>query len=577
MWLQCTQMANFNIDAIKATTYDAIVIGSGISGGWAAKELTEKGLRTLVLERGRDVKHVVDYPTTMMNPWEFEHRNQLPLAIKNENPIISKCYAFYEGTTQFFVKDAEHPYIQEKPFDWIRGYQVGGKSLMWARQTQRWSQFDFEGPGRDGYAVEWPIGYQDIAPWYSYVERFAGIAGNKDGLATLPDGEFLPPHEWNCVEKYFSQQIAGKYKDRHVIMGRAAHITKPNPIHLQQGRAQCQRRTICERGCPYGGYFSSNASTIPWAAKTGKMTLRPNSVVHSIIYDEKKGKATGVRIVDATTKQMMEFYARIIFVNAAALNTNLVLLNSTSNRFPNGLGNDSGVLGKYVAFHNYRGGISGEYDGFLDSTTEGRRPNSPYIPRFRNVLKQETAFLRGYAAGFSAGRISRSNQEGHGETLKNNLLNPKLEGWHVGSHMMGETIPKESNYVALDQTKKDPFGIPQLKISIDYDDNDDKMVKDYQEQLTEMFTAAGFKNIRVRDDHRNPGLDIHEMGGVRMGKDPKTSILNKWSQVHACKNVFVTDGASMTSTSTQNPSLTYMALSARAADYAVKEMKKKNL
>ena len=570
-------MSNFNIDAIKATTYDAIVIGSGISGGWAAKELTEKGLRTLVLERGRDVKHVVDYPTTMMNPWEFEHRNQLPLAIRKENPIISKCYAFYEGSSHFFVKDAEHPYIQEKPFDWIRGYQVGGKSLMWARQTQRWSQFDFDGPARDGFAVEWPIGYQDIAPWYSYVEKFAGISGNKDGLSTLPDGEFLPPHEWNCVEKYFSQQVAGKYKDRHVIMGRAAHITKPQPIHLQQGRAQCQRRTICERGCPYGGYFSSNASTIPWAAKTGKMTLRPDSVVHSIIYDEKKGKATGVRIIDATTKQMMEFYARIIFVNAAALNTNLVLLNSTSTRFPNGLGNDSGVLGKYVAFHNYRAGISGEYDGFLDSTTEGKRPNSPYIPRFRNVLKQETDFLRGYAAGFSAGRSSRTNQEGHGADLKTNLLNPQLGGWYVGSHMMGETIPKESNYIALDKTLKDPFGIPQLKISIAYDDNDDKMVKDYQEQMTEMFTAAGFKNIRVRDDKRNPGLDIHEMGGARMGKDPKTSILNKWNQVHACKNVFVTDGAGMTSTSTQNPSLTYMAMTARAADYAVKEMKKMNL
>nr|WP_293841951.1 GMC family oxidoreductase [uncultured Arsenicibacter sp.] len=570
-------MANFNIDVKAATTYDAIVIGSGISGGWAAKELTEKGLRTLVLERGRDVRHIADYPTTMMQPWEFEHRNQLPLDVKKANPIISKCYAFYEGTTQFFVKDAEHPYVQEKPFDWIRGYQVGGKSLMWARQTQRWSDFDFEGPARDGFAVDWPIRYADLAPWYSYVEKFAGISGNKDGLATLPDGEFLPPHQWNCVEKYFSQQMAGKYKDRHVIMGRAAHITKPNPIHMQQGRAQCQHRTICERGCPYGGYFSSNASTIPWAMKTKKLTLRPDSVVHSIIYDEKKGKATGVRVIDANTKQMIEFYARIIFVNAAALNSNLILLNSTSNRFPNGLGNDSGVLGKYVAFHNYRGGISGEYDGFLDSTTEGRRPNSPYIPRFRNVFKQETDFLRGYAAGFSAGRNSRTNQEGHGVSLKDNLVNPQLGGWHVGSHMMGETIPKESNYVALDKGLKDPFGIPQLKISIDYDENDDKMVKDYQEQMTEMFTAAGFKNIRVRDDHRNPGLDIHEMGGVRMGKDPKTSMLNKWHQLHACKNVFVTDGASMTSTSTQNPSLTYMAFSARAADYAVKEMKKQNL
>ncbi|MFD2569598.1 GMC oxidoreductase [Spirosoma soli] len=567
-------MANFNIDAQAANTYDAIVIGSGISGGWAAKELTGKGLRTLVLERGRDVRHVTDYPTTNMNPWEFEHRGQLTREVREANPIISKCYAFYEGSQQFFVKDAEHPYVQEKPFDWIRGYQVGGKSLMWARQTQRWSDFDFEGPARDGFAVDWPIRYADLAPWYSHVEKFAGITGNKDGLATLPDGEFLPPHEWNCVEKHFQKEVASRYKDRHVIMGRAAHITKPQPIHTAQGRAQCQHRTICERGCPFGGYFSSNASTLPWAAKTGKMTLRPNSVVHSIIYDETKGRATGVRIVDTETKQMKEYYARIIFLNAAALNSNLVLLNSTSNRFPNGLGNDSGVLGKYVAFHNYRAGISAQYDGNLDSTTDGRRPNSPYIPRFRNVYKQETDFLRGYAAGFSAGRISRSNQDAIGADLKNNLLNPELGGWYVGSHMMGETIPKETNYVALDKSQKDPFGIPQLKISIAYDDNDEKMIKDYQEQMTEMFTAAGFKNIRVRDDKRNPGLDIHEMGGARMGKDPKTSILNKWNQMHAVKNVFVTDGACMTSTSTQNPSLTYMAMSARSVDYAVKAMKK---
>ncbi|WP_019990418.1 GMC oxidoreductase [Rudanella lutea] len=570
-------MSYFNIDAAAQNTYDAIVVGSGISGGWAAKELTGKGLRTLVLERGRDVRHVTDYPTTMMQPWEFEHRGQLPKEVRDANPIISKCYAFYEGTQHFFVKDAEHPYVQEKPFDWIRGYQVGGKSLMWARQTQRWSDFDFEGPARDGFAVDWPIRYKDIAPWYSYVEKFAGISGNKDGLASLPDGEFLPPHEWNCVEKHFQQKIAGKYKDRHVIMGRAAHITQPQPIHLQQGRAQCQHRTICERGCPYGGYFSSNSSTIPWAMRTGKMTLRPHSVVHSIIYDEAKKRAVGVRVIDAQTKQMQEFYAKIIFLNAAALNSNLVLLNSTSNRFPNGLGNDSGVLGKYVAFHNYRAGISAEFDGNLDSTTEGRRPNSPYIPRFRNLLKQETDFLRGYAAGFSAGRISRADQSGLGADLKQGLLNPKLGGWYVGSHMMGETIPKETNYVALDSSLKDPFGIPQLKIAIDYDANDDKMVKDYQEQMTEMFTVAGFTNIRVRDDHRNPGLDIHEMGGARMGNDPKTSILNKWNQVHSCPNVFVTDGACMTSTSTQNPSLTYMALTARAADYAVKMMKQKSL
>lgn len=571
-------MSNINIDSVKAQTFDAIVIGSGISGGWAAKELTGKGLRTLVLERGREVKHVTDYPTTMKQPWEFEHRGQLTKEMRDANPIISKCYAFYEGTEQFFVKDAEHTYVQEKPFDWIRGYQTGGKSLMWARQTQRWSEFDFEGPARDGFAVDWPIRYADLAPWYSYVEKFAGISGNKDGLPNLPDGEFLPPHEMNCVEKHFTQAVAKNYTDRHIIMGRAAHLTQPKQIHFDQGRGTCQHRTICERGCPYGGYFSSNSSTLPWAARTGKMTLRPHSVVHSIIYDEKKGKASGVRVIDANTKEMIEYYAKIIFVNAAALNSNLILLNSTSSRFPNGLGNDSGLLGKYVAFHNYRATINAEYEGYLDSMTDGRRPNSPYIPRFRNVFKQETDFLRGYAAGFSAGRYERDDRSGLGEDLKKGILNPYLNNvWSVGSHMMGETIPKESNYVALDKNMKDPWGIPQLKISVDYDDNDVKMTKDYFDQLSEMFTKAGFKNIRTNDSNRTPGLDIHEMGGVRMGKDPKTSLLNKWNALHSCKNVFVTDGASMTSTSTQNPSLTYMALTARAADYAVKEMKKGNL
>ena len=570
-------MANLSVDATKENTYDAIVIGSGISGGWAAKELTEKGLKTLVLERGKDVPHITGYPTTSMNPWEFKHRGRLPLEVTKENPIVSKCYAFYEGTEHFFVKDKEHPYVQEKPFDWIRGYQVGGKSLLWARQTQRWSDFDFEGPARDKFAVDWPIRYKDIAPWYSYVEKFAGISGNKDGLEELPDGEFLPAHEMNCVESHFQEQVKSQYKDRHVIMGRAAHITKPKQIHLDQGRAQCQHRTICERGCPFGGYFSSNASTLPWAAKTGNMTLRANSVVHSIIYDEAKGKATGVRVIDAESKEMMEFYADIIFLNAAALNTNLILLNSTSSRFPNGLGNDNGLLGKYVAFHNYRARVSAEYDGFLDMTTEGRRPNSPYIPRFRNVHKQETDFLRGYAAGFNARRATHHDDEGMGEELKEGLLNPTNGKWHVGSHMMGETIPKESNFVALDPDKKDPFGMPQLRISVDYDDNDEKMIKDYFEQLTEMFTRAGFTNIRTHDRKVAPGLDIHEMGGVRMGHDPKTSLLNKWNQLHACKNVFVTDGACMTSTATQNPSLTYMALTARAVDYAVKERNKKNV
>jgi choline dehydrogenase-like flavoprotein len=571
-------MANLNIDSVKDRTFDAIVIGSGMSGGWAAKELTDKGLKTLILERGRDVKHIKDYPTTNMYPWEFEHRGELPVAIKEANPIVNRCYAFGEDAAHFFVKDNDHPYVQEKPFDWIRGYQVGGKSLLWARQTQRWSEFDFEGPARDGFAVDWPIRYKDIAPWYSYVEKFAGISGNRDGIPELPDGEFLPAFPLNTVETYFSNHVKSKYSNRHVISARCAHLSKPNQIHLDQGRVQCQERILCQRGCPFGGYFSANASTIPWALKSGHATLRPFSVVQEIVYDEKKGKASGVRVIDTNTKEAIEYYADIIFVNAAALNTNLVLLNSTSHRFPNGLGNDSGVLGKYVAFHNYSAHIGAEYDGDKEWATDGRNPaGGGYIPRFRNVYKQETDFLRGYASGFSAYRYQQRPWDGVGASLKDNLVKDNLSGWKVGSHMMGETIPKESNYVALDKALKDQWGIPQLKISVAYDDNDEKMKKDYVEQLTEMFTSAGFTNIKASTDNRAPGLDIHEMGGARMGNDPKTSVLNKWNQMHAVKNVFVTDGACMTSTSCQNPSLTYMAFTARAADYAVSEMKKGNI
>lgn len=556
--------------------FDAIVIGSGMSGGWAAKEFCEKGLKTLVLERGRDVKHNVDYPTTYKNPWELDHRNQLTANMVAENPVISKCYAFREDAQHFFVKDKEHPYNQEKPFDWIRGYQVGGKSLMWARQTQRWSDYDFEGPARDGFAVDWPIRYKDIDPWYSYVERFAGISGNRDGLAILPDGEFLPPIELNKVENYFKDFVSENYKDRHVIYGRCAHITEPKAIHTQQGRAQCQNRHLCQRGCPYGGYFSSNSSTLPWAAKTGNLTLRPHSVVHSIIYDDKLGKATGVKVIDANTKEEIDYFAEVIFVNAGALNTNLILLNSKSSRFENGLGNENDLIGKYVAFHNYRARISAITEDFNGFTTKGGRPTSAYIPRFRNVEKQETDFLRGYAAGFAAGR-SEKRAESFGKNLKDQLFSPKLGPWYVGSHMMGETIPKASNYVNLHESKKDDWGIPLLNISIDYDDNDEKMIRDFIEQMTEMYIKAGFTDIKSHDGKQAPGLDIHEMGGVRMGHDPKTSSLNKWNQLHSCKNVFVTDGACMTSTATQNPSLTYMALTARAADYAVKEMKKGTL
>jgi choline dehydrogenase-like flavoprotein len=566
-------------DTKQARTFDAIVIGSGMSGGWAPKEFCEKGLKTLVVERGRDVVHIKDYPTTNMMPWEFKHREEIPYNIREANPVVSRCYAFREDAMLFFLKDGEHPYVQDKPFDWIRGYQVGGKSTMWARQTQRWSDFDFEGPARDGYTVAWPIRYKDIAPWYSYVEKFAGISGNKDNLPNLPDGELLPPLELTCVENYFKEFVSKNYKDRNVIYGRCTYLTEPKQIHLDEGRSQCQNRDLCQRGCPLGGYFNSNATTIPWAQKTENGTLRPFSVVHSIIYDDQKGKAVDVHVIDANTKESIEYYARVIFVNAGAINTNLILLNSISKRFPNGFGNDNGLLGKYVAFHNYRGRIGAQYDGFKDSTSKGgRRPTSAYIPRFRNLHKHEMDFLRGYAMTFSADRYDRHNTDGFVESLKANLMSgPELGPWYVGSQMMGETIPKETNHVSLDAVKKDNWGVPLLKISIDYDNNDEKMIKDFFEQMTEMYSKAGFTDIKTSDSKQAPGLDIHEMGGVRMGKDPKTSLLNKWHQFHNCPNVFVTDGACMTSTSTQNLSLTFMAFTARAADYAVSQLKKGEL
>ena len=559
---------------MSSNTFDAIVIGSGISGGWAAKELTEKGLKTIVLERGRDVVHLKDYPTATKNPWEFAHRNKKSAAFKKENPIVSKCYAFGESSEHFFVKDAEHPYVQEKPYDWIRGYQVGGKSLLWARQTQRWSKYDFEGPKRDGFAVDWPIRYEDIDAWYTHVEKFAGISGNKDGLDTLPDGDFLPPWEMNCVEEELVNKINTTYKDRRVIQGRCAHLTKPNPVHLEQGRGQCQARSLCERGCPFGGYFSSNASTLPWAQKTGNLTLRPNSVVHSIIYDEATQKASGVKVIDAVTKEEIIFYAKIIFVNAACINTNLILLNSTSKRFPNGLGNDNGLLGKYIAFHNYRGSITANYEGHLDQYYYGRRPTQVMMPNFRNVHKQETDFLRGYMVFFGASR-GKASAEGVGAAFKEALTEPG--SWSIFMMMQGETIPKESNHVRLHPTLKDAWGIPQIITSIDYDDNDEKLLEDFIKQGKEMLEKAGCTNIASYDSKQAPGLDIHEMGGVRMGRDPKTSLLNEWNQMHLCQNVFVTDGAAMTSTSTQNPSLTFMALTARAANYAVEQIKKGKL
>ncbi|MEM6347846.1 MAG: GMC family oxidoreductase [Bacteroidota bacterium] len=559
-------------------SFDAIVIGSGISGGWAAKELCEKGLKTLILERGRDVKHKKDYPTALKNPWDFPHRNRISHAVKEENPVVSKCYAFREATEHFFVKDQEHPYIQEKPFDWIRGYQVGGKSLLWARQTQRWSRFDFEGPARDGYAVDWPIRYGDIAPWYSHVEKFVGIAGNPDGLETLPDSEFLPAWQMNVVEKEMQGQIMEAFPDRNVIIGRCAHLTKPKKVHLEQGRGQCQARSLCERGCPYGGYFSSNSSTIPWAEKTGNLTLRPDSVVTAIIYDEKQEKAIGVQVTDRLTKEKIEFYARIIFVNAACVNTNILLLNSKSNRFPNGLGNDNGLLGKYVAFHNYRGSLTAKRKGHEDTYYYGRRPTAIMMPNFRNVYKQETDFKRGYMTFYTATRTSwgrKPEGPGIGAEFKKEMSQPGY--WSIYMMMQGETIPKEENHIRLSPDKVDDWGVPLMIASVGYDENDEKLLQDFLEQGEAMLQAAGCYDI-VRDDNGwNPGLDIHVMGGVRMGKDPETSMLNGWSQFHNCKNVFVTDGAAMTSTGVQNPSLTFMALTARAADYAAEQFKKDEL
>ena len=566
---------HINNKAQQQNTYDAIVIGSGISGGWAAKELAENGLKVLMLERGKNVVHLKDYPTATLAPWEFPHRGEMSLKIKEENPVVSRCYAFYEGSQHFFVKDKEHPYVQEKPFDWIRGYQVGGKSLLWARQTQRWSKYDFEGPARDGYATDWPIRYEDLAPWYSHVEKFAGISGNYDGLETLPDGEFLPAWEMNCVEKDIQQKINTAYSNRNVIQGRCAHLTKPNQIHIEQGRTQCQARSLCERGCPFGGYFSSNASTIPWALKTGNLTIQPESVVHSIIYDDKKNKAVGVNVVDANTKQSTQYFSKIIFVNAACFNTNLILLNSTSKRFSNGLGNDNGLLGKYVAFHNYRGTLTAGYDGPLDKYYYGRRPTQPMMPNFRNVYKQEMDFQRGYMTFYGASRGRGWGTDEIGAGYKDQIT--EAGDWNVFMMMQGETIPKKTNEVYLSKDKKDAWGIPQIVFNVAYDDNDEKLLNDFFTQASEMLDKAGCKNIQQTDSKQAPGLDIHEMGGCRMGKDPKTSMLNAYNQFHNCKNVFVTDGACMTSTSTQNPSLTFMALTARAANHAVSELKKGNI
>jgi len=558
----------------QSNKFDAIVIGSGMSGGWAAKELCEKGLKTLILERGRNVEHVKDYPTAMLERWQFPHRLAMPSKIREENPIVSRCYAFDESTEHFFVKDKEHPYIQKKPFDWIKGYQVGGKSLLWARWTQRWSNLDFEANAKDGVSIDWPIRYEDIAPWYSYVEKFAGISGNKDGLSQVPDGEFLPPMDMTCVETHFKEQIESNFAERNLIISRTANLTQ---AHL--GRGPCQYRDRCSRGCPFGGYFSSNSATLPAAMATGNLTLRPFSVVHSIIYDDQLGKATGVRVIDTETKEMHEFFSNIIFVNAGTLNTTLILMNSTSNRFPNGLGNDSGVLGHYLMDHNYRGRINADVEGFLDKYYYGRRPTGTYLPRFRNFGNDvQDSFLRGYAYSVFAGRSNRNTQgmeSPFGPEFKEKLTEPG--SWHISMQGMGEHLPDFDNRVKLSKDQKDEWSMPLLEIDCEYKTNELHMLEDILESGADMLEKAGYKNIGTSDSKEAPGSGIHEMGTARMGKDPKESILNGFNQMHSVKNVFVSDGACMTSSACQNPSITYMALTARAVDYATNEMKKQNI
>jgi choline dehydrogenase-like flavoprotein len=569
-----SEMANLNTRARREHSYDAIVVGSGMTGGWAAKELTEKGLKTLVLERGRMVRHIEDYPTAGLDPWDTRYpRGRLPPGeLKAHYPVQQRTgYALTEYTQHFFVRDDEHPYAQDERFDWIRGYHVGGRSLLWSRQSYRHSPIDFEANGRDGVGVDWPIRYDDLAPWYDYVERYIGVSGQAEGLPQLPDGQFQPPMELNCVEKTFKARLEARYPDRRLTIGRVAHLTEPTEQQMALGRGKCQHRNLCIRGCPFGAYFSSNSTTLVAAEQTGNLQIRPNSIVTSLIFDAAANKASGVRVKDSETGEETEFYAEVIFLCASAFNTAWIMLNSTSARFPTGLGNDSDQVGRNVMDHHLGVGASAEAPGHEDMYYSGRRPNGIYIPRFRNLGDAATArsdYLRGY--GFQGG-ASRAGWDastpGFGAARKTAMTQPGP--WGIRLSGFGEILPYADNRVTLNQDLKDKHGLPTLTFNVKIRENEMAMRRDMQESAAEMLEAAGFTNVRGHDTGYTPGLGIHEMGTARMGRDPKTSVLNAHNQVHACRNVYVTDGAAMTSASCVNPSLTYMALTARAADHAV--------
>jgi choline dehydrogenase-like flavoprotein len=554
--------------------FDAIVVGSGISGGWAAKELTEKGLKVLMLERGRDVKHVKDYVNANKAPWEYPHRGGRTQEMIKDYPVLKRDYPLNETNLDFWVNEKECPYTEVKRFDWFRGYQVGGRSLMWGRQSYRLSDLDFEANAKDGIAVDWPIRYKDLAPWYDHVERFAGISGNRDGIPQLPDGQFLPPMDMNCVEKDVAARIKAHYKGaRLMTIGRTANLTVAH-----KGRTQCQYRNKCWLGCPFGAYFSTQSSTLPAAEATGNLTLRPFSIVKEIIYDKETKKAKGVVVIDAETNKTYEYFAKIVFLNASAFNSSWVLMNSATDIWPDGLGSSSGELGHNVMDHHLRAGASGVVEGYDDKYYFGRRANGVYIPRFRNINGDKRDYLRGFGYQGAASRQgwSRNVAElGIGADLKEALSEPGQ--WTMGIGGFGETLPYHENRIFLDKTVKDTWGLPVLSIDAEIKENEKKMRKDMVADAEEMLTAAGVKNVKGNDGDYGLGMGIHEMGTARMGRDAKTSVLNEHNQVWDCKNVFVTDGACMTSAACQNPSLTYMALTARAADFAVSEMKKGNI